>query len=83
MIKLPMKLLAGAALATTLLAGCGGDSGGNGPATPPPPPMQQTITDVVGYIRNLFNTTTANSEPVGINNLNLVGNDKTEPAATN
>lgn len=87
MFKLNVKLMAGAALATALLAGCGGDSGGSGPvvvAPPTPmPPMQQTITAVADYVRDLIASMGANTEPRDINGLTLAADDTSEPAAVN
>lgn len=82
MFKLNVKLMAGAALATALLAGCGGDSGGGGPVVVAPP-MEQTITAVVDYIQNLIASTGENADPTDINGLTLVANDTSEPTAIN
>ena len=80
MFKLNSKLMTGAVLASALLAGCGGDSGGGQVSTGPTPPMEQTITAVVDYIRNLIATTSDNTEPIDINGLTLAADDKSEPA---
>lgn len=92
MFKLNLKLMAGAALAGALLVGCGGGSGGSdsgdtGPVVVAPPgtqpPMEQTITSVVDYIRNLIASTGENAEPANVNGLTLASDDKAEPAAIN
>ena len=90
MFKHHSKLMAGAVLASAFLAGCGSSSGdgdgGNqastGPGTSPPaPPVQQTITAVADYVRNLFASTGDKTEPVDINGLTLATDDRSEPAA--
>lgn len=91
--KLHSKALwTGAVLASALLAGCGGSDGdgdggqvGTGPVNPDPqPPVQQTITAVADYVRNLIAGSTAdNTQPLDINGLTLAADDKAEPAAVN
>ena len=80
MFKLNSKLMTGAVLASALLAGCGGDSGGGQASTGPAPPMEQTITAVADYIRNLIASNGENTEPIDINGLTLAADDKAEPA---
>ena len=84
MFKLTSKLMTGAVLASALLAGCGGDSEGGqastGPAPTPTPPMEQTITAVADYVRNLIASNGENTEPIDINGLTLAADDKAEPA---
>jgi hypothetical protein len=71
MLKLNLKLVAGAALSAALLAGCGGSGGGyDAGAQPPPGPVAQTITDVAGFIQNLF-ASGENTAPIDINSLTL------------
>ncbi len=86
------KLMAGAALASVLLAGCGGsDSSGSsgqvgtGPNPPEPrPPVQQTITAVADYVRDLIAGSTAdNTVPRDINGLTLATDDQAAPAMVN
>ena len=82
------RLMAGAVLASALLAGCGSSGGDDGQAstgptpgpTTPPAPMQQTITAVADYVRNLIAGTSDHTEPVDINGLTLVADDRAEPA---
>ena len=88
--KLHSKALwTGAVLASALLAGCGSSDGdgqvGTGPGTPDPqPPVQQTITAVADYVRNLIAGSTANNtQPLDINGLTLAADDRAEPAAVN
>ncbi len=83
-------LWTGAVLATALLAGCGssdGDGGpvGTGPVNPnPQPPVQQTITAVADYVRNLIAGSTAdNAQPLDINGLTLAADDQAQPAPVN
>jgi hypothetical protein len=73
MLKLNLKLVAGAALSAALLAGCGGSVGGFDARGP----IAQTITDVVGFIQNLF-ASGENTAPIDINSLTLK-NDPGEP----
>ena len=84
------KLMAGAVLASAMLAGCGSsDSGsgqvGTGPNPPDPqPPVQQTITAVADYVRDLIAGSTAdNTAPRDINGLTLATDDQAAPAAVN
>ena len=83
------RLMAGAALASALLAGCGSSSGdgqastGPTPGPTPTPPVQQTITAVADYVRNLIASNGANTEPMDTNGLTLVADDRSEPAAVN
>ena len=73
------RLMAGAALAAALLAGCGGNSddhGGNGTAGQ----AAQTITDVAAYINSLIVGSSDNTEPVDISALTLVTDDTAEAA---
>ena len=42
--------------------------------------MQQTITAVADYIRNLIASNGENTEPIDINGLTLAADDKAEPA---
>ena len=86
----PSKLMAAAVLAGALLTGCGSsDSGdgqaGTGPGTPgPQPPVQQTITAVADYVRDLIAGSTAdNTAPRDINGLTLASDDQAAPAAVN
>ena len=88
--KLHSKALwTGAVLASALLAGCGSSDGdgpvGTGPGTPDPqPPVQQTITAVADYVRNLIAGSTADkTQPLDINGLTLAADDKAEPAPVN
>ena len=92
--KLHSTLMTGAVLASALLAGCGssdGDGGqvGSGPGTGPgtpgtPPPVQQTITAVADYVRNLIAGSTAdNTQPLDINGLTLAADDQAQPAPVN
>lgn len=77
MLKLNLKLMAGAALAAALLAGCGGSS--NGVAVGPVGPMEQTITSVAAFIENLIASNGANTDPIDINSLKLAVDDTSEP----
>lgn len=83
------KLMAGAVLAGAMLAGCGSsdssDQAGPGPNPPgPQPPVQQTITAVADYVRNLIAGSTAdNTEPRDINGLTLATDDQAAPATVN
>lgn len=89
MFKIDLKLMAVAALASAVMVGCGGDSSGdgnggdNGGGGPDIPPMQQTITDVADYIRNLIASAGENSAPIDVNALTLVPNDQGVPASVN
>ena len=48
------------------------------------PPVQQTITAVADYVRNLIAGSTANNtQPLDINGLTLAADDRAEPAAVN
>ncbi|MEO5607850.1 MAG: hypothetical protein ABIR13_09780 [Polaromonas sp.] len=82
MFKLNSKLMTGAVLTSALLAGCGGDSGGYA-STGPTQPMDQTITAVADYIRNLIASNGENTEPIDINGLTLATDDTSEPAPVN
>ena len=77
MLKLNLKLVAGAALSAALLAGCGGGGGGGGGQ--PPGPVAQTITDVAGFIQNLIASNGANTAPIDINPLTLAVDNNAEP----
>lgn len=83
------QLMAGAVLASAVLAGCGSSDSsgqvGTGPNSPDPqPPVQQTITAVADYVRSLIDGSTAdNTEPRDINGLTLATDDQAEPAAVN
>lgn len=79
MLKLNVKLMAGAALSAALLAGCGGGGGGNDAGAQPPGPVAQTITDVVGFIQNLIASNGENTAPIDINPLTLAVDDSSEP----
>ena len=82
MFKLNTKLIASAALCAALLAGCGGgDSNGNGLGAVTPPPVQQTITAVVDFIKNLIASNGENTDPIDTNSLTLAVDDSAEPAA--
>ena len=81
MRKINPKLMAGAALAAALLAGCGGsdhgdNSGGGGTSGP----IAQTVTEVAAFITNLFAGNNDNNEPIDVNALTLVASDGAEPA---
>ena len=80
MMKFNSRLMAGGALIAMLLAGCGGSSGGGGVT---PPVVNQTITDVFGYISQLIAGNDANSDPIDINGLTLATDDTSEPTALN
>lgn len=75
MLKLNLKLVAGAALSAALLAGCGGGGGGG----QPPGPVAQTITDVAGFIQNLIASNGGNTAPIDINPLTLAVDNNAEP----
>ena len=83
------KLMAGAVLASAMLPGCGSsdssDQAGTGTNPPvPQPPMQQTITAVADYVRDLIAGSTAdNTAPRDINGLTLATDDQAAPAAVN
>ena len=83
------KLMAGAVLASAMLAGCGSsdssDHAGPGPNPPDPqPPVQQTITAVADYVRDLIAGSTAdNTAPRDINGLTLATDDQAAPAMVN
>ena len=89
--KLHSKVLwTGAVLASAVLAGCGSSDGGDGqvgtgPGSPDPqPPVQQTITAVADYVRNLIAGSTAdNTRPLDTNGLTLAADDRAEPAPVN
>ena len=78
MLKLNLKLMAGAALAAALLAGCGG-SGNDGVVAGPAGPMEQTITSVAAFIENLIASNGANTDPIDINSLKLAVDNTSEP----
>lgn len=79
MLTLNSKLMAGAALSTLLLAGCGGGGGGDA-AAGPSEPVAQTITNVVEYIQNLIASNGENTDPIDVNLLTLAADDTAEPA---
>ena len=79
MLKLNLKLMAGAALSAALLAGCGGSGGGYDAGAQPPGPVAQTITDVAGFIQNLIANNGANTAPIDINPLTLAVDNNAEP----
>jgi len=82
MIKMNSRLMAGAALAAALLAGCGGgsDHGGNFGGGGTNGPVAQTVTEVAAFITNLFAGNNDNNEPIDVNALTLVASDGAEPA---
>jgi len=77
------------ALVAVLLAGCGGSGGdfsagaGGGPGGGTPPAMEQTISNVFGYISQLIASNDANSDPIDINGLTLANDDMAEPTLLN
>ena len=90
MLKIDLKLMTAVALASALMAGCGGDSSGDSPGdgggnggVDPGTPVQQTITNVADYVRNLIASAGGNTEPIDVNGLKLVPNDTAAPAAVN
>ena len=83
MINFTAKLMAGAALAGLLLAGCGGSSDGGGVFGGSPPAANQTISDVFAYVNQLIATTDANSDPIDIDGLTLATDETSEPAVLN
>lgn len=83
MTRITAKLMAGAALAGLLLAGCGGSSDGGGVFGGPPPAANQTISDVFAYVNQLIATTDANSDPIDIDGLTLATDETSEPAVLN
>jgi len=77
------RLMAGAALAAALLAGCGGsndDHGANAGGSQPTGPVAQTITNVVAYINSLITDGSDSAEPLDTSLITLVANDDAEPA---
>ena len=83
MTRITAKLMAGAALAGLLLAGCGGSSDSGGVFGGPPPAANQTISDVFAYVNQLIATTDANSDPIDIDGLTLATDETSEPAVLN
>ena len=74
-----------AVMATAVLAGCGGgDSAGEFKAPPAIPPAQSisdTVSVLVQYVQQLIATTSEAGEPIDINGLTIVADDKVEPSA--
>lgn len=69
-------------LATALLAGCGGgDSVTSSLPAPPAPSIGNTVSVLIQYVQQLIATTNDTSEPVDINGLTLVADDRAEPTA--
>ena len=74
-------------LATALLAGCGGgDIVSSLPAppptpAPPAPSVGDTVSVLIQYVQQLIAATSDTSEPVDINGLTLVADDRAEPTA--
>ena len=74
-------------LATALLAGCGGgDIVSSLPAppptpAPPAPSVGDTVSVLIQYVQQLIAATNDTSEPVDINGLTLVADDRAEPTA--
>ena len=70
-------------LATALLAGCGGGNtvSSSLPATPPAQSISDTVSVLIQYVQQLIAATNDTSEPVDINGLTLVADDRAEPTA--
>ena len=69
-------------LATALLAGCGGgDSVTSSLTAPPAPSIGNTVSVLIQYVQQLIAATNDTSEPVDINGLTLVADDRAEPTA--
>ena len=75
--RIPCAVFLGAAVT---LIGCGSyDDDDGGPIPPPPPPPAQT--DFTTLIKNQFAATADNTDPVQIDDLNIVFADQDNPAA--
>ena len=70
-------------LATALLAGCGGGNtvSSSLPANPPAQSISDTVSVLIQYVQQLIAATNDTSEPVDINGLTLVADDRAEPTA--
>ena len=71
-------------LATAFLAGCGGgDVVGSSVPSPtlPAPSVGNTVSVLVQFVQQLIAGTNESNEPVDINGLTLVADDKVEPTA--
>ena len=71
-------------LATAFLAGCGGGDvvGSRVPSpTLPAPSVGNTVSVLVQYVQQLIAGTNESNEPVDINGLTLVADDRVEPTA--